>query len=43
MAHLRVRRHNDEFRSLMDLCLPNWQVLRQGLNEAPLGHSEWEN
>jgi predicted metal-dependent hydrolase len=41
LAHLVVRHHNDQFVSLMDKCLPNWKLLRQGLNDAPLAHTEW--
>lgn len=41
MAHLVVRHHNDRFGSLMDKCLPNWKLLRQGLNNAPLAHADW--
>ena len=41
MAHLIVRHHNDRFGSLMDKCLPNWKLLRQGLNSAPLAHADW--
>jgi predicted metal-dependent hydrolase len=41
MAHLVVRHHNDRFTSLMDRCLPNWKLLRQGLNNAPLAHADW--
>jgi predicted metal-dependent hydrolase len=41
MAHLIVRHHNDQFVSLMDKCLPNWKLLRQELNNAPLSHTDW--
>jgi predicted metal-dependent hydrolase len=41
MAHLLVRRHDDRFRSLMDKYLPNWMMLRQTLNSAPLAHTGW--
>ncbi|MFZ3328652.1 MAG: SprT family zinc-dependent metalloprotease [Methylocella sp.] len=42
MAHLLVRRHNDQFSNLMDKCLPNWKVLRQTLNAMPLAHANWD-
>jgi predicted metal-dependent hydrolase len=42
MAHLLVRRHNDQFSNLMDRCLPNWKVLRQTLNATPLAHANWD-
>jgi predicted metal-dependent hydrolase len=41
MAHLLVRRHDDWFSSLLDQCLPNWRLLRQTLNDAPLTHTDW--
>jgi predicted metal-dependent hydrolase len=41
MAHLVVRRHDDQFTGLMDRCLPNWGLLRQTLNGAPLAHADW--
>ena len=41
MAHLLVRHHNDRFGGLMDECLPNWRLLRQVLNRAPLAHADW--
>ena len=42
MAHLVVRHHNGRFGILMDKCLPSWKQLRQGLNNAPLAHTEWQ-
>lgn len=42
MAHLLVRRHDDRFRGLMDRHLPNWEYLRETLNNSPLSHSDWE-
>jgi predicted metal-dependent hydrolase len=41
MAHLIAHHHNDRFTSLMERCLPNWKLLRQALNDAPLAHVEW--
>jgi hypothetical protein len=41
MVHLVARHHNEQFRSLMDKCLPGWRLLRQMLNNAPLAHSDW--
>jgi predicted metal-dependent hydrolase len=41
MVHLLVRRHDDQFTSLMNSYLPNWQHTRQILNEAPLAHVDW--
>ena len=41
MVHLVVRHHNDQFVSLMYKCLPNWKLLRQELNDAPLARTDW--
>ena len=41
MAHLLVRRHDERFNSLMDRHLPGWKIVRQTLNETPLGHMSW--
>jgi predicted metal-dependent hydrolase len=41
MAHLIVRRHNDQFFNIMGGYLPGWRVIRQTLNEAPLAHVDW--
>jgi predicted metal-dependent hydrolase len=41
MAHLLVRKHDDRFGAVMDGCLPNWRLLRQMLNNAPLAHTDW--
>jgi predicted metal-dependent hydrolase len=42
MAHLLVRRHNDQFSNLMDRYLLNWKLLRQTLNATPLPHANWD-
>ncbi len=41
MAHLITRRHDARFMSLMDRFLPNWKLVRQTLNAAPLVHTNW--
>jgi hypothetical protein len=41
MAHLVVRHHNEQFTTLVDKCLPEWRLLRQMLNNAPLAHTGW--
>jgi len=41
MAHLIERTHNDAFVALMDRHLPQWRLLRDQLNAAPLAHAEW--
>lgn len=41
LLHLLVRHHDDRFKSLMDRHLPNWRLVRQLLNDAPLAHAKW--
>lgn len=42
MVHLLERRHNDQFVALMDRFMPQWRLLRDELNQAPLGYATWE-
>jgi hypothetical protein len=42
MVHLLERRHDDRFTAHMDRFLPQWRLLRDELNQAPLGHARWE-
>ncbi len=42
MVHLLERRHNEQFTAYMDKFLPHWRLLRDELNQAPLGHATWE-
>ena len=41
VLHLLERAHNDRCRELMDRHLPSWELRRDELNEAPLGHEDW--
>lgn len=41
MSHLVVRQHNSQFSGLVEKCLPEWRLLRQMLNDAPLAHTDW--
>jgi predicted metal-dependent hydrolase len=41
MAHLLVRHHDERFKSLLDRHLPNWRLIRDALNAAPLAHANW--
>jgi predicted metal-dependent hydrolase len=41
MVHLLERHHNDRFTGLMNQLLPNWRLLRDELNSAPLAHETW--
>ena len=42
MVHLLERQHNDRFVAYMDKFMPQWRLLRDELNQAPLGHATWE-
>jgi predicted metal-dependent hydrolase len=41
LVHLLERHHTDRFVAIMDRNLPQWRVLRQELNAAPLAHETW--
>lgn len=41
LAHLIERHHNDRFISIMDKYLPQWRLLQQELNAAPLASECW--
>ena len=41
MVHLLERHHNDNFKRYMNRYLPQWQIYRELLNKAPLGHEDW--
>lgn len=41
LAHLIERNHSDRFIHIMDEVQPNWRLLRDELNSAPLSHAEW--
>lgn len=41
MVHLLERNHNNNFIAYMNRFLPEWKVVRDLLNKAPLGHKDW--
>jgi predicted metal-dependent hydrolase len=41
LIHLLEPTHNPYFVALLDQYLPNWRLLRDELNRAPLGHETW--
>lgn len=41
MVHLLERNHNNNFIAYMNRFLPEWKVVKDTLNKAPLGHKEW--
>jgi len=42
LMHLLERHHNKRFMALMGNHMPQWQQYRDMLNQAPLGHEDWE-
>lgn len=41
LAHLIEASHGERFVAAMDMFLPKWQHLRDGLNSLPVRHEEW--
>ena len=41
LAHFFERNHSDRFVALLDQKLPQWRLIRDELNAAPLAHEEW--
>jgi predicted metal-dependent hydrolase len=42
LVHLRYRHHDDAFVGEMDRSLPQWRMMRDELNRAPLSHEHWD-
>ena len=42
MVHLLFRNHDENFRDKMNQIMPQWQLFRDELNRAPLGHATWK-
>jgi predicted metal-dependent hydrolase len=41
LSHLIERHHNDRFVKLLDRHIPQWRMIRDELNTAPLSHEKW--
>jgi predicted metal-dependent hydrolase len=41
MVHIVERHHNERFRELMEMLMPQWRLHREELNKSPLSHEEW--
>lgn len=41
LAHLIEASHGERFVATMDMFLPKWQHLRDGLNSLPVRHEDW--
>jgi len=42
MVHFLERHHNERFRALMDMLMPQWRLHRDELNRSPLAHEHWK-
>ena len=42
MVHLLEPRHSEQFVAHMTQFMPQWRLVREELNQAPLGHVTWE-
>jgi predicted metal-dependent hydrolase len=42
IVHLLERHHNERFVAYMDEFMPQWRLLRDELNQAPLAHETWD-
>jgi predicted metal-dependent hydrolase len=41
LVHFFERTHSDRFVALLEQKLPQWRMIRDELNAAPLAHEEW--
>ena len=41
LVHFFERNHSDRFVALLEQKLPQWRLIRDELNAAPLAHEEW--
>ena len=41
LVHLLEPTHNERFKALMRMILPDWEDRRRELNRLPLGHEDW--
>ncbi len=42
MTHLKEKHHNEQFELLLKSYMPQWEQVKQELNNSVLGYSEWE-
>ena len=42
LVHLQERHHSARFQALMSQAMPQWQLLREELNRAPLNYENWD-
>lgn len=41
LAHVAIRRHGEDFVTLLDRVMPHWRFIRDELGSLPLGHEDW--
>jgi hypothetical protein len=41
MVHFMERHHNERFRELMEVLMPQWRLYREELNRSQLAHEDW--
>lgn len=41
MVHFLERHHNEQFRECMNKVMPQWRLIRNKLNRAPLAYEDW--
>ncbi|MFZ2844096.1 MAG: SprT family zinc-dependent metalloprotease [Psychrobacter sp.] len=42
LLHFKERQHNDRFKALLDIHMPDWRSRRDLLNRMPLGQENWK-
>ena len=43
LLHFKERQHNDRFKALLDIYIPDWRSRRDLLNQMPLGQENWKH
>lgn len=43
LLHLKERQHNDRFKALLDIYMPDWRSKRDLLNQMPLSQENWRH
>lgn len=43
LLHFKERQHNDRFKALLDIHMPDWRSRRDLLNQMPLGQENWKH
>ena len=43
LLHFKERQHNDRFKALLDIYMPDWRSRRDLLNQMPLNQENWKH